>query len=72
MSKTEQTVPNSGSKIFDGFRILGLVSNDIPCLLRYIHSRQEYFVISCVGRSFNTFAVSISAFFLQNFIRKYG
>ncbi|CAG7734965.1 unnamed protein product [Allacma fusca] len=53
---TNQTITHSESRIFEGFRALGHVSNAIPCITRYIHRRRENFIVSCIGKSFNTYA----------------
>lgn len=47
-----------GSKIFVPCRSLGYVSNHIPLQVRYIKSRQENLIITCVGKSFHTYGIS--------------
>jgi U3 small nucleolar RNA-associated protein 21 len=49
------TSVTEGSKIFVGHRALGYVSNHIPLVTRYIHSRREHLVVTCVGRVFHTY-----------------
>lgn len=53
----EQCVPHTKSRIFRGLKILGHVSNHVPCVLRYVHRRRENFIITCIGKSINTYAV---------------
>ncbi|XP_072399181.1 WD repeat-containing protein 36 [Diabrotica undecimpunctata] len=48
----------SGSKVFLPSRGLGYVSNHIPLQVRYIKSRQENLIITCVGKSFHTYGIS--------------
>ncbi|XP_043225558.1 WD repeat-containing protein 36-like [Amphibalanus amphitrite] len=48
----------TSSKIFKGYRALGFVSNHVPLLVRYIHKRKENLIITCVGKSFHTYACS--------------
>lgn len=45
----------SGSKIFVGHRALGYVSNHVPLVTRYIYSRKEHLIVTCVGRVFHTY-----------------
>ena len=33
----------------------GFVSNHVPLLTRYIHSRREHLIVTCVGRVFHTY-----------------
>ncbi|CAG9815275.1 unnamed protein product [Phaedon cochleariae] len=47
-----------GSRIFLPCRGLGYVSNHIPIQVRYIKSRQENLIITCVGKSFHTYGIS--------------
>jgi hypothetical protein len=47
------------SRIFRQFRRLGFVSNRVPCVIRYIHSRRQNFIVTCNGKAFNTYVVSI-------------
>lgn len=47
-----------GSKIFLPHRSLGNVSNHIPLQVRYIKSRQENLIVTCVGKSFHTYGIS--------------
>ncbi|KAF5270441.1 hypothetical protein FQR65_LT05629 [Abscondita terminalis] len=47
-----------GSRIFVPNRCLGYVSNHIPLQVRYIKSRKENLIVTCVGRSFHTYGIS--------------
>lgn len=47
-----------GSKIFLPCRSLGYVSNHIPLQVRYIKSRKENLILTCVGKSFHTYGIS--------------
>ncbi|KAJ8961645.1 hypothetical protein NQ314_005897 [Rhamnusium bicolor] len=46
------------SKIFLPSRGLGYVSNHIPLQVRYIKSRKENLIVTCVGKSFHTYGIS--------------
>eukprot|EP00095_Tigriopus_kingsejongensis_P011785 maker-scaffold119_size336447-snap-gene-2.31 protein:Tk11785 transcript:maker-scaffold119_size336447-snap-gene-2.31-mRNA-1 annotation:"wd repeat-containing protein 36" len=46
---------DSGSKIFVGHRALGYISNQIPLVTRYIYSRREHLIVTCVGKVFHTY-----------------
>lgn len=48
----------SSSKAFAPCRALGFVSNHIPLQVRYIRSRQENLIVTCVGKSFHTYGIS--------------
>ncbi|CAH0553974.1 unnamed protein product [Brassicogethes aeneus] len=47
-----------GSKVFLPTRSLGYVSNHIPLQVRYIKSRKENLIVTCVGKSFHTYGIS--------------
>lgn len=47
-----------GSKIFLPNRGLGYVSNHIPLQVRYIKSRKENLIVTCVGKAFHTYGIS--------------
>ncbi|EEZ98071.1 WD repeat-containing protein 36 [Tribolium castaneum] len=47
-----------GSKIFLPCRSLGYVSNHIPLQVRYIKSRKENLIVTCVGKSFHTYGIT--------------
>ena len=47
-----------GSKIFVPCRGLGYVSNHIPLQVRYIKSRKEQLIVTCIGKSFHTYGIS--------------
>lgn len=49
------------SRIFNGHRALGLVSNHIPLVTRYITRRKESLVVTVIGNSFHTYGVNIVA-----------
>ncbi|CAL8073037.1 unnamed protein product [Orchesella dallaii] len=56
-SETEgQTIPHTRSRIFRGHKILGHVTNHVPGVLRYVHTRRENFIVTCIGKSINTYA----------------
>jgi len=44
-----------GSRIFNRYKALGYVSNEIPLVTRYIRRRKEHLVVTSVGRSFHTY-----------------
>lgn len=46
------------SKVFLPCRSLGYVSNHIPLRVRYIKSRKENLIVTCVGKSFHTYGIS--------------
>lgn len=46
------------SKIFVPCRGLGYVSNHLPLQVRYIKSRKENLIVTCVGKSFHTYGIS--------------
>ncbi|KAJ4443876.1 WD repeat-containing protein 36 [Periplaneta americana] len=46
------------SKIFMSNRALGYVSNHVPLVVRYIRSRKENLVVTCVGQAFHTYGCS--------------
>lgn len=48
----------NGSKIFLPSRNLGYVSNHVPLQVRYIKSRKENLLVTCVGKSFHTYGIS--------------
>lgn len=49
---------SSGSKIFLPCRSLGFVSNHVPLQVRYIKSRKENLIVTCVGKSFHTYGIT--------------
>ena len=53
---------SSGSKIFAGYRALGFVSNHVPLAVRHHQKHKENYVVTCVGKSFHTYNVSILIF----------
>jgi U3 small nucleolar RNA-associated protein 21 len=48
------------SRIFTGHRALGLVSNHIPLVTRYIPKRKETLIVTVIGNSFHTYGVSFA------------
>ena len=44
------TYKKSGSRIFEGFRALGLQSSDLPHVLKYHRPRKEYMIYCVVGK----------------------
>lgn len=49
---------SQGSKVFLPCRGVGYVSNHIPLQVRYIKSRKENLIVTCVGKSFHTYGIS--------------
>ncbi|KAK8402197.1 hypothetical protein O3P69_001352 [Scylla paramamosain] len=47
-----------GSKIFTPYRALGLVSTNIPPVVRYIQRRKENLVVTVVGNTFHTYGAA--------------
>ena len=45
------------SKIFNGHRALGLISNHIPLVTRYVQRRKETLIVTIIGNSFQTYGV---------------
>ncbi|RWS24154.1 WD-repeat protein-like protein [Leptotrombidium deliense] len=43
------------SRIFEGYRALGLVTNHVPFVIRYISKLDDLRIVTCVGRYFYTF-----------------
>lgn len=50
------------SRIFTGHRALGLVSNHIPLVTRYIPKRKETLIVTVIGNSFHTYGVTSPTF----------
>ena len=48
------------SRIFSSFRALGLTTNHVPLDVRYNNNHKENYVVTCVGKSFHTYNVSMS------------
>lgn len=46
------------SKIFEGYRALGFVSNHVPLAVRYHHKHRDNYVVTCVGKSFHVYNCS--------------
>lgn len=49
---------SNAGKIFSPARSLGHVSNHIPLQVRYIKSRKENLIVTCVGKAFHTYGIS--------------
>ncbi|KAJ6218098.1 hypothetical protein RDWZM_009255 [Blomia tropicalis] len=47
--------PSQASRLFEGYRSLGLISSDVPHLIRYVETANKIQVITAVGRSFLVF-----------------
>ncbi|MPC30521.1 WD repeat-containing protein 36 [Portunus trituberculatus] len=47
-----------GSKIFTPYRALGLVSTNIPPVVRYIQRRKENLIVTVVGNTFHTYGAA--------------
>ena len=47
------------SRIFAGYRTLGVNSDHVPCVIRYNQRHQETYVISSVGKAFHVHKVKI-------------
>lgn len=54
------------SKIYQPFRAIGYVTNEIPYVIN--NHGQEYFLTSCVGNSFQTY--NVSSFTIGTFNRE--
>lgn len=48
---------NDASRIYFGHRALGLVSNHIPLVTRYVTRRKETLITTVIGNSFHTYGV---------------
>lgn len=48
----------NSSRVFTPCRGLGYVSNQLPLQVRYIKSRKENLIITCIGKSFHTYGIS--------------
>ena len=46
---------HNGSKIFEGFRALGLQSSDLPHVLKYHRPRQEYMIYAVIGKVIHSY-----------------
>ncbi|KAJ8920542.1 hypothetical protein NQ315_005411 [Exocentrus adspersus] len=49
---------SQSNNIFLPSRSLGYVSNHLPLQIRYIKSRKENLIITCVGKSFHTYGIT--------------
>lgn len=58
-NKTESSADFvDASRIFTGYRALGLVSNHIPLVTRYLPRSKDTHIITVIGNSFQTYGVS--------------
>jgi U3 small nucleolar RNA-associated protein 21 len=57
------------SRIYKPHRTMGLVSNDVPAVLQTRGA--DHFVTTCVGRSLNTYNVSLHYLFVLLFVELY-
>lgn len=48
---------HSSSKIFNGYRALGINSDHVPCVIRYNSKHHETYVITSVGKAFHVYKV---------------
>jgi len=48
----------NSSKIFSGYRALGVNSDHVPCIIRYNQKHQETYVISSIGKAFHVYKCS--------------
>lgn len=46
---------SQASKIFEGYKALGFVSNHVPFIIRYVHKLDDLRIVTCVGRSFHSY-----------------
>ena len=49
----------SNSRIFSGYRALGVNSDHVPCVIRYNQNHQETYVVTSVGKVFHVYKVKI-------------
>jgi hypothetical protein len=49
----------SSSKIFGGYRALGINSDQVPCVIRYNQKHHETYVITSIGKAFHVYKVKI-------------
>jgi hypothetical protein len=47
----------NSSKIFTGYRALGVNSDHVPCVIRYNRKHQETYVITSIGKAFHVYKV---------------
>lgn len=45
----------TSSRLFEGYRSLGLISSEVPALIRYIDKINKLQIVTAVGRSFLVF-----------------
>jgi len=55
MTNTSQS---TNSRLFNGYRTLGVNSNNVPCVIRYNQKHQETYVITSVGKAFHVYKCS--------------
>jgi U3 small nucleolar RNA-associated protein 21 len=49
----------SNSRLFSGYRALGVNSDHVPCVIRYNQNHQETYVVTSVGKVFHVYKVYI-------------
>ena len=47
----------TNSRLFSGYRALGINSDHVPCVVRYNQKHQETYVITSVGKAFHVYKV---------------
>lgn len=52
MASTSECRP---SKIFEGYKALGFVTNHVPFIIRYVQKLDDLRIVTCVGRSFHSY-----------------
>lgn len=55
----------TNSRLFSGYRALGINSDQVPCVIRYNQKHQETYVVTSVGKAFHVYKVHIKLFFLK-------
>ena len=48
-------VDNNASKIFEGYKALGFVTNNVPFIIRYVQKLEDLRIVTCTGRSFHSY-----------------
>ena len=51
------TMTQTNSRLFSGYRALGINSDQAPCVIRYNQKHQETYVITSVGKAFHVYKV---------------
>ena len=58
--KNKMTEEQAASSIFEGYKGIGLVTNDKPFLIRYIDKLDDLRIVTCVGKYFYVFNSKLS------------